>query len=48
MFLWIIQLKNVFVENHGLWSEIDMVSIDQPLKVCWIQMQMCGAYNKVQ
>ena len=33
-FLWIIQLKNVFVENHCLLSGIDSVpySINQPLK----------------
>jgi len=32
----------VFVENHGLLSGIDIVTytINQPLKLCWIQMQM--------
>jgi hypothetical protein len=43
-------LKNVSVENHGLSSGIDIVSyvINQPLKLCWIQPQMGGAYNMLQ
>ena len=50
MFLLIILLKNVLVENHGLLSGINIVpySINQPLQLCKIQMQMSGAYTVVQ
>ena len=46
MFLLIILL----VENHGLLSGINIVpySINQPLQLCKIQMQMSGAYTVVQ
>jgi len=46
MFSLIIQLKNVFIENHGLLSGIDVVaySFNKPLNLCWIQMQMGVAY----
>jgi hypothetical protein len=38
----IIQLKNVFAENHGLVSGIDIVpySFKPPLKLCCIEMQI--------
>jgi len=41
----------VFVENpNGMLSGIDIVSysIHQPLKVCWNQVQIPGAYIMVQ
>jgi len=40
----------VFVENHGLLSGIDIVpySINQPLKLCLIQILMGGTYTMVQ
>jgi len=46
----IIQLKNVFAENHGLLSGIYFVPyvINQTLKLCSIQMQMGGVYAMVQ
>jgi hypothetical protein len=39
----------VFVENHVLLSGSDIVQylINQPLKLCWIQMQMGGAHTLV-
>ena len=46
-----IQLKKVFVENHGLLSGNNIVPylINQQLKLCWIQMQkMGGTYTIVQ
>ena len=55
-FLWcfykLFTKKNVFVKNHCLLyvSGTDMVSysINQPLRLCWIQMQMGGAYDMIQ
>ena len=46
----LFSLIKVFVENHGLLSGIDIVaySFNQPLKLCWIQMQIGGAYTMVQ
>jgi hypothetical protein len=46
----IIQLKNVFAENHGLVSVIDIVpySSKPPLKLGCIEMQIGGAYTMVQ
>jgi len=46
----IIQLKNLFAENHRLLSGIYFVPyvINQTLKLCWIQMQMGGVYAMVQ
>ena len=42
----------MLVENHGILSGIDKCTIltmlKQPLKLCWIQMQMGGAYIIVQ
>ena len=40
--VWILQLKNVLIENHGLLSGFDIVPyhINKPLKLCWIQIQM--------
>jgi hypothetical protein len=40
----------MFVENHDLLSGIDIVPflINQPLKLCWIQMKMGEAYTMVQ
>ena len=42
----------MFVENQGILSGIDKCTIltilKQPLKLCWIQMQMGGAYIIVQ
>jgi hypothetical protein len=50
MFLWIIQLKNVFVVHNGISSGIDIVqySRNQPLQLCWIQMQISGTYTMIQ
>lgn len=40
----------MFVEKHGLLSGIDIAqySINKPLKLCWIKMQMGGAYTMVK
>ena len=54
IFVWcfydLFSLKNVFVENHGLLFRIDIVpySINQPLKLCLIQILMDGTYTMVQ
>ena len=41
-------MQLIFVENHGILSEIILQCvpyyINQPSKLCWIQMQMGGAY----
>ena len=46
----LFSLENMFVEIHGLLSRINIVpySINQPLKLRWIQMQMGGAYTMKQ
>jgi len=38
------------VVNHGISSGIDIVpySSNQPLQLCWIQMQMSGTYTMIQ
>jgi len=40
----------MFVENHGLLFELDIVpySINQPSRLCWIKMQIWGGYTMVQ